>query len=86
MQFSTFTYYCMSQGLLDPRTLEMIQNRSTLDEVVMAPSYILREAWQKGHPTWNSQTALSFSQFLSLSLSNLIEHENKEAGTCAIDE
>jgi len=46
LSFSTFTFYCMSQGLLDPKTLEMIQNRTTLDEVVFAPSYILREAWQ----------------------------------------
>ena len=45
VQFSTFTFYCMSQGLLDPKALEMIQNRTTLDEVVLAPSYILREAW-----------------------------------------
>ena len=27
LQFSNFVYYCMSQGILDPKTLEMIQNR-----------------------------------------------------------
>ena len=35
----------MSQGLLDTKVLEMMQNSTTLDEVVMAPSYLLREAW-----------------------------------------
>lgn len=45
IQFSPFVFYCMSQGLLDPKTLEMVQNRTTLDEVVLAPSYILKEAW-----------------------------------------
>ena len=45
IQFSDFVYFCMSQGLLDPKSLEMIQNRHTLDEVVMTPSYILRDTW-----------------------------------------
>mmetsp|Transcript_38257 Transcript_38257/g.50174 ORF Transcript_38257/g.50174 Transcript_38257/m.50174 type:complete len:92 (+) Transcript_38257:943-1218(+) len=80
LSFSTFTFYCMSQGLLDPKTLEMIQNRTTLDEVVFAPSYILREAWQQGESTQ------SFSNFVGLSLSNLLEHDNQEKSAIAIDD
>ena len=55
----------MSQGLLDPKALEMIACRRSLDEVVLAPSYILREAWQLDEKH-------SFAHFLGLSLSNLL--------------
>lgn len=45
VRFCNLVYYCMSQGLLDPKTLEQIQNKRVLDEVNMAPSYILKETW-----------------------------------------
>ena len=67
----------MSQGLLDPKSLEMIQNRHTLDEVVMAPSYILRD-------TWKFEDYCSFGHFMGLSLSNLLETENKEESQSAL--
>jgi len=47
----------------------MVQNRRTLDGVIMAPSFILREAWQLGD-------SRSFGHFLGLSLSKLLEKEN----------
>jgi len=60
-------------------TLEMIQNRRTLDEVVMAPSYILREAWQL-------DDSRSFGHFLGLSLSNLLESDNQEKASLSCDQ
>ena len=56
----------------------MIQNRRTLDEVVMTPSYILREAWQLGD-------SRSFGHFLGLSLSKLLEKENQEKAAICCD-
>ena len=49
----------------------MIQNKNTLDEVVLTPSYILKD-------TWNLEQQRSFGHFLGLSLSNLLEHDNQE--------
>ena len=86
LQFSTFTYYCMSQGLLDPKTLEMIQNRASLDEVAITPSYILREVWQKESWNHNTNRDFHFVEFLFQSLTNLIEQQNKESGKIPIDE
>jgi hypothetical protein len=56
--------------------LEMMQNSTTLDEVAMAPSYILREAW-----TLDQSGARSFGHFLGLALSNLLENDNSELRT-----
>ena len=61
----------MSQGLLDPKSLEMIQNRNTLDEVVMAPSYILKDTWQ-------IDDFCNFGHFLGLSLTNLLEKSDTD--------
>ena len=33
----------MSQGLLDARMLELVANYSTMDEVVLAPSFLIKE-------------------------------------------
>ena len=79
LQFSDYVYYCMSQGLLDSKTLEMIQNRRTIDEVVMAPSYILRDTWQQDE-------SHSFGHFLGLSLSNLLERDNSEKSALQLDD
>ena len=62
----------MSQGLLDPQMLEQIQNKNTLDEVMLSPSYLIKEMWEI--PDFN------FSHFLGLSLSNLLELEGKDKG------
>ena len=70
----------MSQGLLDPKTLELVQNRRCLDEVLLTPSYLLREAWEL------SDRSSRFSHFLGLSLSNLLEHDSSRKGSLALDE
>lgn len=67
----------MSQGLLDPKTLELVQNRRCLDEVLLTPSYLLREL---------NDSSSRFSHFLGLSLSNLLEHESSRKGSLALDE
>ena len=72
LRFNDQVYYCMSQGLLDPQMLEQIQNKNTLDEVMLSPSYLIKEIWEI--PDFN------FSHFLGLSLSNLLELEGKDKG------
>ena len=47
-QFSNHVYYCQSQGLLDTRSLERIQNKCTIDEVILTPSFIMKEVWPSG--------------------------------------
>ena len=53
--------------------LEQIQNRQVLDEVMLSPSYLIKEVWE----IQNS----NFSHFLGLTLSNLLELEGKDKGT-----
>ena len=77
LQYSDFVLYCMSQGLLDPKTLELVQNRRCLDEVLLTPSYLLREL---------NDSSSRLSHFLGLSLSNLLEHESSRKGSLALDE
>ena len=70
----------MSQGLLDPKTLELVQNRRCLDEVLLTPSYLLREAWEL------QDRASRSSHFLGLSLSNLLEHDSERSGSLPLDQ
>ena len=70
LRFNDQVYYCMAQGLLDPKMLEQIQNRHVLDEVMLSPSYLIKEVWEIQN--------CNFSHFLGLSLSNLLELEGKE--------
>ena len=61
----------MSQGLLDARMLELIANCSTMDEVVLAPSFLIKELWQIT-PT-KDESSRHFGHFFGLALSNLFE-------------
>ena len=69
----------MSQGLLDAKLLEMVQNTRTLDDVVLAPSFILKEAWSQPETH-------SFGRFLGLSLGNLLERANGEKGAIGMSQ
>ena len=42
-----------------------------MDEVIMAPSYILKDVWQLDESS-------NFGHFLGLSLNNLIEHDDQD--------
>lgn len=44
-KFNDDVYWSLSQGLLDVRMLELIQNKETFDDIVIAPSYLIKEAW-----------------------------------------
>lgn len=66
-------YYCLSQGLLDPSALEQIQSKRVLNDVNMAPSYILKETWQQAN------AANSLCRFVAISVSNLIEQGERDA-------
>jgi hypothetical protein len=72
LRFNDQVYYCMAQGILDPKMLEQIQNKNVLDEVMLSPSYLIKEVWEI--PDFN------FSHFLGLALSNLLELEGKDKG------
>ena len=50
--------------------LEQIQNTNVLDEVILTPSYLIKDVW-------DVQTC-DFSHFMKLTLSNLLELEGKD--------
>ena len=60
----------MAQGLLDPKMLEQIQNTQVLDEVIITPSYLIKDVW-------DVQTC-NYSHFMKLTLSNLLELDGKD--------
>lgn len=43
MKFNDDVYFFMSQRLLDVKMLEQIQTQQYSDEMVLAPSYLIRE-------------------------------------------
>lgn len=53
----------MSQGLIEPTILEVAANQRVLPSVLIAPSQILKEAWESQH----------FKNFYTLILNNLLE-------------
>ena len=55
----------MSQGLIDPTILEVAANQRVLPSVLIAPSLVLKEAWESQH----------FKNFYSLILNNLLESQ-----------
>lgn len=57
--------------MLDPNKLELIQNRHLLDDVIIAPSYTLKDVWE----TQATGASNNFAQFMSLGLSNLLEFD-----------
>lgn len=70
-QFNNDVYYCMSQGMLDARMLELIANEEKVGEIVIAPSFLIKELWDA--PTKSDNGTYNFNHFYSLSLDNLSE-------------
>ena len=48
MRFNDEIYFYLSRGLIDPSLLETIPNQQVLTNIIMAPSMILRDAWEGG--------------------------------------
>lgn len=64
-------YYCQSQGLLDASMLEMLANGNKVGEIVLAPSFLIKDLWEVSS---NPDDALhNFNTFFRLSQANLSE-------------
>jgi hypothetical protein len=40
-------YYCQSQGLLDASMLELLANDNKVGEIVLAPSFLIKDLWEE---------------------------------------
>jgi len=55
----------MSQGLINPQLLELVSmKQQTVTEIVLAPSYFIKEAWELP----------DYRHFLGVAISNLLEN------------
>jgi len=43
VRFHNQVYFFMSQGLIDIKILEQVQNQKLTDDTVLAPSYLIKE-------------------------------------------
>lgn len=61
-------YFYLSRGLLNPNILETITNQQILETVLLAPSIILKEAWE----------SQEFKSFYTSIFNNLFEDSAEE--------
>ena len=57
--------------------LKLVANCSTMDEVVLAPSFLIKELWEIA-PT-KDETSRHFGHFFGLALSNLFERNKYDS-------
>ena len=70
-QFNSEVYFCMSQANLDSRILELVANEDKVGDIVLAPSFLIKELWDD--PLASDESVRNFHHFYNLSLANLSE-------------
>lgn len=69
-RFNNEVYYGLSQGLLNSRMLELISSSNRLGDIVVAPSFLIKDMWD-GIP--QSDQTRNFNFFFGLAMTNLGE-------------
>jgi hypothetical protein len=67
-RYNDEVYFYMSRGILNPNILETIPNHQVLQSVMIAPSNVLKEAWESPE----------FKQFYTKIFNNLFEDTLEE--------
>jgi Temperature dependent protein affecting M2 dsRNA replication len=67
-RFSNDVYICLSIGLLDCQLIEHAISENYSDDFILAPSYLVRDAWQ----------IPEFKEFWAISVSNLLDRTERD--------
>ena len=67
-RYNDEVYFYMSRGILNPNILETIPNQQVLQSVMIAPSNVLKEAWESPE----------FKGFYTKIFNNLFEDSQEE--------
>lgn len=70
-------YYCQSQGLLDASMLELLANGNKVGEIVLAPSFLIKDLWEL--PAAPDNTLHNFNTFFALAQANLSDQSDPKS-------